>query len=246
MKEREQINDMLKQGTLNPEQAKLLEDSIRESKSRRVKLAQNASSADETPSVRTIWMIICGLFLCLILGLVFAVKYKPLFFLLLLIVFAFGCSAAIFLLFFNILIWKKEDVTRAQALIHNEVDRKEALVPQIWDAVSEFAKNEAGIYENVTKARVTAEESASDTSAQLDKQINAIQALVESNPEIKSNQTYVQLFNQLVETENRITAMAAWHNQKVHSFNSTVESFPFSIVAAAFSFQKTAYFGSDS
>ena len=245
MKELKQINDMLAQGKLNREQAKLLENSIRESKTRNTKIQRDEFDSDENQPARKIWAVLTGLFLVLIIALVFAVKYKPLFFLLLLVVFSFGCSAAVFLLLFNILVWKKEDVTRSQALILNEVDRKEALVPQIWDAVGAHAKNEADTYQSVTQARAAASANAANNATQADQQISAIQALAESYPEIKSNQTYAQLFSELVETENRITAMTEWHNQKVHRFNSAVESFPFSIVAAAFSFKKTAYFDSE-
>ena len=245
MKELNQINDMLAQGKLTPEQAELLADSIRESKFRSTMTTPRELKADESPPAKKIWIVLTGIFLALMIALIFTVKYKPLFFLLLLVVFSFGCSAAVFLLLFNILVWKKEDVTRARALILNEVDRKEALVPQIWDAVSAYAKKEGETFQSVTEARAASSADTASSTSQLDHQIGAIQALVESYPEIKSNQNYAQLFNELVKTENRITAMAEWHNQKVHSFNSTVGSFPFSIVAAAFSFKKAAYFESE-
>jgi LemA protein len=241
MKELSHIEKMLTQGKLSTEQAALLKASLKESQERKTKLKGAKSDDDESPAAGKIWMVSGGFLVVLSAALVLSVGNKPLFFLLLLVLFSFGCAAAIFLLFFNLLVWKKEGVLRSRALITNEVERKEALVPQIQESVSAYAGHEAGTLENVVQERSSAGADITAGNLKLDQLSVPLQALAEKYPDIKADQTYMQLFNQLVETENRITAMVQWYNHKVHSYNSTVEAFPFSIVAGALSFKKATY-----
>ena len=244
MSEFEQIRQMQQQGKLDQSQARLLEAALNESKHRKSGRKDPGSTGQALPSEKKIWLWVGGAFLVLLLALAGSVNYKPLFFLLLLIIFSFGCSAAIFLVLFNVLVWKKEAVRRVQALILNELDRKTVLVPQIWEAVGSYAKTEAETLQTVTRSRNPADGSQPEAASSIDQQISHIKAVAESYPDIKSNQTYNRLFDELVETENRITAMAAWLNHKVQNYNGTVETFPFSLVASAFDFQKANYFES--
>lgn len=242
MKEFDQIKKMQDQGKLSAEQAELLKKSLKTSKTRKTKLEKGNSDEEETSATAKIWIVAGVLLIFLLISaamIALSVGNKSLFFLLLLILSSCGCASAVFLIFFNLLVWKKEGVLRCRALITNEMERKEALVPQIQEIVSAYAGHEADTLDNVIHKR-----SASGSGRQAIKQdqVSApINALAEKYPEIKADQTYMQLFDQLVETENRITAMVQWYNHKVRSYNSAVEAFPFFIVAEAFLFKKAAY-----
>jgi LemA protein len=67
------------------------------------------------------------------------------------------------------------------------------------------------------------------------------QAIVENYPQLNSNEGFTKLLNELVETEDRITAMAKWYNYQAGLFNGVIESFPFSAAAAVFGLQRAAY-----
>ena len=241
MREHQHIDKMLRQGKLDTGQADLLKASLKASEDRKSRVGRTRSDEGEAHPAGRIRMVLGGIFMVLLVALFFSTGNRALFFFLLLVMVSLGCASAVFLLFFNILVWKREGIARTHALIANEVERKAALVPQIRETVSAYAAHESATFQKAIRERAAKTTGTIGESLDVGPASLSFQALSEQYPEIKSDRTYMQLFNQLVETENRITAMVKWYNDIARGYNGTLEAFPFSIVADAFSFKKTKY-----
>lgn len=241
MKEFDHIEKMREQGILSEEQARMLSDSVKESNQRKTGRQPAESKNTQPPSIKKFLIVSGILFFFLFAALVLNSGNKPLFFLLLLVLITFGCLAVVLLIMFNTLAWKKEGIARTLALMVNEMDRKDSLVPQIWECIGKFSTHESGIHEKVTLERSQSAGKSASGDRESDRSSSAIEALVEDYPEIKSDRNFQQLFDQLVETENRITAITKWHNHNAGNYNGLLETFPFSAVALIFSFDKATY-----
>ncbi len=125
------------------------------------------------------------------------------------------------------------------------------LVPNLVETVKGYAKHESSTFENVVKARnmamgaQTLEERAKGENM-LSGTLKSLFALAESYPELKANQNFIDLQNQLTSIENDIVNSRKWYNAIVREFNIAREAFPSTIVAGIMHLEKKQMFEIDS
>lgn len=148
---------------------------------------------------------------------------------------------------YNGLVSSSEEVTEELANLDTQYQRRLDLIPNLVETVKSFTEHETEIIIQITDARAAmlgantlAEKDAADT--QLTAAIDALVVSVENYPELKSNETYLSLMDELAGTENRIAVARADYNEVVKTYNLKVKRFPTSIFAGMFGFEQAEYF----
>ena len=128
-----------------------------------------------------------------------------------------------------------------------QLKRGADLIPNLVETVKGYAKHEKGTLEDVVKARnnfVTAStpEEEMKASGEMTQALSRLFALSENYPDLKANQNFVSLQNDLKETEDKISIARQFYNDTVLTYNNKVEMVPSNIVAGLFGFKKAAFF----
>jgi LemA protein len=135
--------------------------------------------------------------------------------------------------------WRQIDV---------ELRRRHDLVPNLVETVKGYAAHERAVLENVTAARTAAVAAGGGVAAQaaaesaLAGSLRGLFAVAEGYPELKAAGPFQQLQAQLAETEDRIAAGRRFYNSNVRAYNTRIGTFPSSVVASSFHFDKAEYF----
>lgn len=161
---------------------------------------------------------------------------------------AVAVVAIIVIVLFNQLIAKRQMVNNGWADIDVQLKRRADLIPQLVTTVQAYAAHERNLFEEVA-ARRNAALAAGDNAAargaaesELSKPVGRLIALGEAYPELKANQNFLDLQNELSDTENKIEMARRFYNGAVRELNTVVESFPSNIVAGLFGIAKRAFF----
>ncbi len=128
-----------------------------------------------------------------------------------------------------------------------QLKRRADLIPNLVETVKGYTKHEKGTLEEVVKARnsfVTAStpEEEMKASGEITQALNKLFALSESYPDLKANQNFIGLQNDLKETEDKISAARQFYNDTVLTYNNKVEMVPSNIVARMAGFKTATYF----
>lgn len=128
-----------------------------------------------------------------------------------------------------------------------QLKRRADLIPNLVETVKGYAKHEKNTLEDVIKARntyVTANtpEEKMKSSGELTQMVNKLFALAESYPDLKANQNFLSLQEDLKDTENKISVARQFYNDTVLTYNNKVEMVPSNIVAGICGFKKGIFF----
>ncbi|HLG05377.1 MAG TPA: LemA family protein [Gemmatimonadales bacterium] len=140
---------------------------------------------------------------------------------------------------YNTIQTKDEAVNSAAAQIKTQLQRRSDLIPNLVETVKGFARQETTVFIRVAEARgqLAGAVQSGDLQqmAQANQALNAplgrLLALVENYPELKSNQNFLQLQDQLEGTENRISVARQDYNRTVEDFNAYIRRFPYNLTA---------------
>ena len=150
---------------------------------------------------------------------------------------------------FNSLITLKNRVAEAGSDIDVQLKRRHNLIPNLVDTVKGYASHESRVFEEVTKARSSAMGVASEdmqgraaAENMLTSTLKSLFAVVENYPELKANQNFLALQEELSDTENKIMSSRRFYNTNVKDFNTKQEVFPSSLIANMLSFKKADLF----
>lgn len=150
---------------------------------------------------------------------------------------------------FNGLITLTNRAKEAWADINVQLKRRYDLIPNLVETVKGYATHESAAFENVTKARAAAMGAGSATPAaqaqaenQLSGTLKTLFAVSEAYPELKANQNFLQLQQELGDTEDKIQAARRFYNTTVMALNTNVQSFPGNIIASMFGFKQMDLF----
>jgi LemA protein len=140
---------------------------------------------------------------------------------------------------YNTIQTKDEAVNAAGAQIKAQLQRRADLIPNLVETVKGFAKQETTIFTEVAEARgrLSGAVQSGDLQqmAQANQALNAplgrLLAIVEAYPDLKSNQNFLQLQDQLEGTENRISVARQDYNKAVEDFNAYIRRFPYNLTA---------------
>ena len=149
---------------------------------------------------------------------------------------------------YNGLVEQRATVDSARSQISVQLQRRADLIPNFVATVKGYSDYEQSTYTAVTEARAavsgakTASEQA-EASAQLDKAINVwVNAVTEAYPDLKANEQYKGLQDELAGTENRLAVARKDYNEAAKEYNVAVKRFPKNIIAGMFGFSQVDYF----
>ncbi len=148
---------------------------------------------------------------------------------------------------YNRLIRSRNRVDTAWSDIDVQLQRRHDLIPRLVEAVDQYAKYERATLEAVTELRVEAMQQADvrargKVEEKLGAGIERLIALAESYPDLKANENFLNLQNELVETENYLQFARRYYNGSVRDYNTMTETVPNNIVASLFSFGLRDFF----
>ncbi len=157
-------------------------------------------------------------------------------------------AVIVFASLYNGIVAKHETVSAKWAQVENQLQRRNDLIPNLVNTVKGYAAHEKTVLEDVTKARSqwagagTMDEKVR-AAANIDSALARLMVVVENYPNLKADQTFLRLMDELSGTENRIAVERMRYNEAVQDYNITVRTFPGNIVAGMFGYRPaTAYF----
>lgn len=151
---------------------------------------------------------------------------------------------------YNGLVGLDEEVNNSYADLQTAVQRRADLIPNLVNTVKGYATHEQETLTKITEARSKVNDAKgpkelSEANAELTKAIGDINVVVEAYPDLKANQNFIQLQDELAGTENRIAVARKDYNGVVKTFNSKVRRFPTNIFANMLGFSPREYFEAD-
>jgi len=155
--------------------------------------------------------------------------------------------AVILISSYNGLVRQEEAANTAYSDISVQLQRRNDLIPNLVSTVQGYAAHETQVFADVTNARakLMGSNSIEDTAAadqELTGSLNRLLAIAEAYPELKANENFLSLQDQLEGTENRISTARRDYNQAAKTYNSKIRSFPTNIMAGMFGFDKKQLF----
>ena len=150
---------------------------------------------------------------------------------------------------YNSLIKLRVRVKNAWAQIDVQLKRRYDLIPNLVSAVKGYMKHEKGVLEAVTKARTSLMSGSTKEKAKASNQITdalkSIFAVAENYPNLKANENFMQLQEELSGTESKIAYARQFFNDSVMAFNEAIQVFPKNIFAKMFGFHQEEFFGAE-
>jgi LemA protein len=150
---------------------------------------------------------------------------------------------------FNGLVRLRNEVRNAWAQIDVQLKRRYDLIPNLVETVKGYAKHERGTLEAVVQARQQAINVSADDVTQkaeaehaLTKTLRSLFALAESYPDLKANQNFLALQEELSSTENKIGFARQYYNDAAMKINNMIQMFPSNMIATMFNFHQEKYF----
>jgi len=151
----------------------------------------------------------------------------------------------------NDLVTEREAIKASWSQVDVVLQRRADMIPNLVETVKGFAKQEQSVIDSVTQARAAmmgAKSPSEKISAdgQISSALGRLFVMVESYPNLKSDQNFLRLQDELTGTENRIAVERRKYNEVVNKYNTDVQLFPKNIAASLFNFQtEDAYFKAD-
>lgn len=157
-------------------------------------------------------------------------------------------ALVLFLVFkYNIFVTLKVRVQESWADIDVQLKRRYDLIPNLVNTVKGYATHESGTFEKISEARSRAMQAGTLTEKGeaenvLTGTLKSLFAISEAYPELKANTNFLQLQNELSDTENKIQASRRFYNSNVRELNTSIEMFPGNLIAKMFKFTKMEFF----
>lgn len=154
--------------------------------------------------------------------------------------FTTGCS-------YNKFVSQEQGIKSQWAQVQNQLQRRNDLIPNLVETTKGYATHEEDVYKDIADARskLLAAKSPEETIQAANQQTTALGrllAVVENYPQLKANEQFNRLMDELSGTENRIAVERMRYNEKVQEYNTSRGQFPSNITAKLFSFKEYPYF----
>lgn len=154
---------------------------------------------------------------------------------------------ALWLVFaYNGLVRFRNRAKEAWADIDVQLKRRYDLIPNLVESVKGYMAHESGVFERVTEARTRAMGAAPQDKAgaedMLSGALKSLFAVAENYPQLRANENFLQLQNELTDTEDKLQAARRFYNGMVRDLNTRIETFPMNLMASSFGFQKMEFF----
>jgi len=152
-----------------------------------------------------------------------------------------------FVSIYNSLIGLRNRVKNAWSQIDVQLKRRHDLIPNLIESVKGYMIHERQIMENITKYRSQAMDASTvgdkaKAEGMLSGALGQLRVQVENYPDLKANQNFLALQEELTSTENKISFSRQSYNDQVLFFNNKIQMFPSNIIAGMFSFKEEEFF----
>src|ERR1700682_4782419 len=151
-----------------------------------------------------------------------------------------GCS-------YNTFVSQEQAIKAQWAQVENQLQRRNDLIPNLVETTKGFAQHEEAVYKDIADARsrLLAAKSPEETIAAANQQTSALGrllAVVENYPQLKSNEQFNRLMDELAGTENRLAVARMRYNERVQEYNTSRRQFPANVTAKMFGFKEYPFF----
>ena len=151
-----------------------------------------------------------------------------------------GCS-------YNKFVSQEEAIEAQWAQVENQLQRRNDLVPNLVETVKGYAAHEEGVYKEIalSRSRLLAAKSPDDTIQAANQQSGALGrllAVVENYPQLRANEQFNRLMDELSGTENRVAVERMRYNERVQEYNTSARRFPANLTAKMFGFKEHPFF----
>jgi LemA protein len=148
---------------------------------------------------------------------------------------------------YNRLVRLRNQIEAAWSQIDVQLKRRYDLIPNLVETVKGYAAHERETFEAVTRARqqaagTTGVEDQAQAENMLTQALRQLFAVAEAYPQLKANENFLELQEELTGTEGRIAFARQFYNERVLAYDNSLESFPSNLIAGAFSFKSRPYF----
>jgi LemA protein len=151
-----------------------------------------------------------------------------------------GCS-------YNKFVGQEEAIKAQWSQVENQLQRRNDLIPNLVETVKGYATHEESVYKDIadSRARLLAAKSPEETISAANQQTSALGrllAVVENYPNLKANEQFNRLMDELSGTENRLAVERMRYNQAVQQYDTSRRQFPANLTAKMFGFKEYPYF----
>src|SRR5436189_1517982 len=151
-----------------------------------------------------------------------------------------GCS-------YNTFVGQEEAIKAQWAQVENQLQRRNDLIPNLVETTKGFAQHEESVYKDIAESRskLLAAQSPEEKFAAANQQTSALGrllAVVENYPQLKANEQFNRLMDELAGTENRLAVARMRYNEKVQEYNTSRRQFPANLTAKVFGFKEYPFF----
>jgi len=148
---------------------------------------------------------------------------------------------------YNSLIRLRNQVKNAWSQIDVQLKRRHDLIPNLVETAKGYMKHERETLEEITKARSQAVQASSvseqgEAEGRLNDALSQFYLVVENYPDLKANQNFLALQEELTSTENKVSFARQYYNDEVLKYNTKIQSFPTNILAGMFNFEESDFF----
>jgi LemA protein len=151
-----------------------------------------------------------------------------------------GCS-------YNKFVGQEEAIKTQWAQVENQLQRRNDLIPNLVETTKGFAQQERDVFGQIadSRAKLAGAQTPEQRIAAANEQSTALARLlvvVENYPDLKSNQTFARLMDELAGTENRLSVERMRYNERVQEYNTARRQFPANVTAGVFGFKEYPLF----
>jgi LemA protein len=151
-----------------------------------------------------------------------------------------GCS-------YNKFVGQEEAIKAQWAQVENQLQRRNDLIPNLVETVKGYAAHEEGVYKDIaeSRSRLLAAKSPEETIQAANQQTTALGrllAIVENYPQLRANEQFNRLMDELSGTENRIAVERMRYNERIQEYNTARRQFPANLTAKMFGFKEYPFF----
>ena len=148
---------------------------------------------------------------------------------------------------YNRFVTQEEAVKAQWAQVQNQLQRRNDLIPNLVETVKGYAQHEEGVFKEIADARsrllgAQTPEQTIQAANQQTSALGRLLAIVENYPQLKANEQFNRLMDELAGTENRIAVERMRYNERVQEYNTSRRQFPSNLTASLFRFKEYPFF----